>query len=48
MTVHEQSMAQVYGDLIDLDYDRDVAPLYGIDPEAPPTEEEKQGDDVPE
>ena len=28
MTPHEQSMAQVFGDLIDMDYERDVAPTY--------------------
>ena len=28
MTPHEQSMAQVYGDLCGLDYERDVLPIY--------------------
>ena len=38
MTAHEQSMAQTYGDLIDLEYERDVLSTY----------EETEGEAVPE
>ncbi len=38
MTPHEQAMAQVFGDLIGLDYERDVAPTY----------EETESEAVPE
>lgn len=28
MTPHHQSMCQLFGDLLDLDYQRDIAPYY--------------------
>ena len=28
MTPHQQSMAQTYGDIVDMNYERDVVPFY--------------------
>jgi hypothetical protein len=33
MTAHDQSMAQVFADLMNLDYDRDVASFYETEEE---------------
>ncbi len=44
MTAEQQTVAQAYGDLINMEYDRDVAPLYDIEPEPPPTEEETESE----
>ena len=37
MTAHEQSMAQVFGDIAGFEYDRDIAPSY--------EKQEKESDD---
>ena len=44
MTPHQQSMAQTYGDIIEMDYDADIAPIYiaaGLIIEKDETEEEE-------
>ncbi len=48
MTPHDQSMAQTYGDIIDLNYEADIKPIYVEAGLIAETTEEEESDDVSE